>query len=176
MSIILLSSCGNVAKHAAYTGRDYYDEDINIGYGTISKSNNVNSVSKVNVRNEDVVSYTTIYEYLQGRVAGVQVDGTNITIRGKNSINSSTQPLILVDGMEMADVSNLNPNDISHVEVLKDSSTAIYGVRGGNGVILITTKSGIEMKRAAQEAQRAERDAEKALREARKAEKSSRKR
>ena len=81
-----------------------------------------------------------MYEFLQGKVPGVQVMGTTIRVRGTNSINSSSDPLILVDGLEMSDISNLNPNDVDSVEVIKDGSASIYGVRGANGVILIKTK------------------------------------
>ena len=62
-----------------------------------------------------------------------------ILIRGVNSINSSSDPLILVDGVEMSDISSLNPADVKSVDVIKDGSSAIYGMRGANGVILITT-------------------------------------
>ena len=63
-----------------------------------------------------------------------------IIIRGLGTLNGSSDPLILVDGQEWQDISSLNPNDIKSIDVLKDSSTAIYGIRGANGVILITTK------------------------------------
>ena len=63
-----------------------------------------------------------------------------IIIRGVGSINSSNDPLILVDGSEITDLSTINPNDVKSVNVLKDASSSIYGVRGANGVILITTK------------------------------------
>jgi len=63
-----------------------------------------------------------------------------IIIRGIGSINSSNDPLILVDGSEITDLSTINPNDVKSVDVLKDASSSIYGVRGANGVILITTK------------------------------------
>lgn len=84
---------------------------------------------------------------LIGEVAGVRVDMTgnnsaNIYIRGKNSISGSSQPLFIVDGSEVSDISYLNPNDVDRIDVLKDASAAIYGVRGANGVIVITTKRG----------------------------------
>ena len=63
-----------------------------------------------------------------------------IIIRGIGSINSSNDPMILVDGSEITDLSTINPNDVKSVDVLKDASSSIYGVRGANGVILITTK------------------------------------
>ena len=82
-----------------------------------------------------------MYEYLRGRVAGVMVTPENkILVRGVNSINASTDPLILVDGVETTDLSVINPADVSSVDVIKDGSASIYGMRGANGVILITTR------------------------------------
>ena len=99
-----------------------------------------NSVSHVDMKNAE--TYLNIYEYLRGRVPGVEVVGTSIRIRGINSITGSNDPLILVDGMEFNDVSTLNPNEIESVDVLKDGTASIYGVRGSNGVILIKLKTG----------------------------------
>jgi TonB-dependent SusC/RagA subfamily outer membrane receptor len=90
-------------------------------------------------------------QLLQGQVSGVQVTQTNsqpgssftVRIRGTNSINYSSDPLYVVDGFAGADITALNPNDIASIDVLKDaSSTAIYGNRGANGVVIITTKTG----------------------------------
>ena len=92
-------------------------------------------------RDTQTKSYSDMYEYLQGRVPGLQVTpDKRIIIRGIGSINSSTEPLILVDGAEVSDLSTINPHDVKTVDVLKDGSSSIYGVRGANGVILITTK------------------------------------
>ena len=84
--------------------------------------------------------YRDIYEMIQGKCAGVQVTGRSITIRGKNSINLSTEPLFVVDGVAVEDVSHINPREVKNITVLKDSAASIYGVRGANGVILITLK------------------------------------
>src|SRR6185295_10910077 len=95
---------------------------------------------------------TNISQALQGRIAGVEVivntsapgEAAKVRIRGTSSINSSTDPLYVVDGVIGVDANTLNPNDISSLEVLKDaSSTAIYGARGANGIIIITTRRGI---------------------------------
>lgn len=114
------------------------DELVDIGYGKTRRDAVTGSVSKVKM--ENTRTYSNMYEFLQGKVPGVQVMGTTIRVRGTNSINSSSDPLILVDGLEMSDISNLNPNDVDSVEVIKDGSASIYGVRGANGVILIKTK------------------------------------
>ena len=74
-------------------------------------------------------------------MAGVEVVGTSIRIRGERSINSSNEPLIIVDGMETSDISDISPEEVQTIDVLKDASTtALYGSRGANGVILITTR------------------------------------
>ena len=128
-------SCGTTAQ----APRE--DADVNIGYGTIKKSERTGAVSSVQVKENETRTYRDIYEYLEGRVAGVEVTyDKRIIVRGVNTVNGSTDPLILVDGQEWQDISSLNPNDIKSIDVLKGSATAIYGVRGANGVILITTK------------------------------------
>lgn len=124
--------------------RQMEDDSINIGYGRISKRNLTTSVSQVNVRQEDVGSYANIGEYLTGRVPGlvVQKVGSSYkySVRGINSINSSTDPLFVVDGAVVMDIDSINPRDVKSVEVLKDASASIYGTRGACGVILITTR------------------------------------
>jgi len=118
------------------------DEDsVNIGYGYVKKKNLISSVSKVSVNN--MGSYTNIGEYLRGRVPGLHVIGNGgsykYMVRGINSINSSTDPLFVVDGAVVMDIDFLNPQDVKSVEVIKDGSASIYGARGACGVILITT-------------------------------------
>ena len=117
------------------------DESINLGYGKVRKSGLTFSVSKVNVTDRSTDTYTNMYDYLRGRVAGVSIGPDNsITIRGKNSINSSTEPLFILDGTPINNLDSINPKDVESVEVLKDGSASIYGVRGANGVIIITTR------------------------------------
>ena len=135
---MLAVSCSALRSGNA-SGKNPGDEVINTGYTSSRRDAVTGSISKVKMDNNR--TYNNIYEFLQGKVPGVQVVGETIRIRGINSINSSSDPLILVDGVEMTDISALNPRDVAHVEVLKDASASIYGVRGGNGVILITTKT-----------------------------------
>ena len=133
LSTALVAGCGTTVS----APRD--DEEVNVCYGTVKKSELSQSVSSV--KNEKEIYYRDIYDYLEGRVAGVMVTtDKRILVRGAGTVNGSTDPLILVDGAEMQDISALNPYDIKSVDVLKGSSTAIYGVRGANGVILITMK------------------------------------
>jgi len=117
------------------------DEEVNVGYGTVRKRDLSHPVSSLQVKGDEVRTYRDMYEYLEGRVAGVMVTtDKRIIIRGVNTINGSSDPLIIVDGAECQDLSTINPNDVKSVDILKDSAAAIYGVRGANGVIVITTK------------------------------------
>lgn len=120
------------------------DDSVNIGYGYVKKKNLTGSVSKVDIDEAQMAGYVNIGEYLRGRVPGLQVmkvGGTyKYLIRGISSINSPTDPLFVVDGVEMMSIDHLNPNEIRTVEVLKDASASIYGNRGACGVIIITTK------------------------------------
>lgn len=135
-SVLAVCSCGTTRTVASDL-----DTEINVGYGTVKKSELTYAVDKVNMKDAENGAYTDMYEYLRGRVAGVHVGPDNsITIRGINSINLSNEPLIMVNGTEMNDLSIINPADVKSVEVLKDGSAAIYGARGANGVILITLK------------------------------------
>ena len=129
------------------------DEVVVIGYGTVKKKDLTGSVSSVAMSDLNKAPVRSFEEALAGRVAGVQVtssdgqpgSGVNIVIRGNNSVTQANSPLYVIDGFIMEDPNNnaVNPNDIESIDVLKDASaTAIYGARGANGVIVITTKKG----------------------------------
>ena len=111
---------------------------VNTGYEYFPAESLTSTVSVI--EGDDIVPYRDIYEMIQGKCAGVQVTGRSITIRGKNSINLSTEPLFVVDGVAVEDVSHINPREVKNITVLKDSAASIYGVRCANGVILITLK------------------------------------
>lgn len=126
------------------------EEVVVIGYGVQKKSDLTGSVSMVEAEELQRIPTGNIEQALQGKVAGVQVTpvsgepgrGAVIRIRGTGTLNDAS-PLYVVDGMLLDDISFLNPSDIENVSVLKDASaTAIYGSRGANGVIIITTKKG----------------------------------
>src|SRR5258708_26593945 len=126
------------------------NEIVVVGYGTQRKKDLTGSVSSVQLANTDKTPVFGTSQLLEGMVSGVQVTQTNsqpgssftVRVRGTNSISSSSDPLYVVDGYAGADIT-LNPSDIASIEVLKDaSSTAIYGSRGANGVVIITTKKG----------------------------------
>ena len=159
VGLVAICACGP-ANQTQVTSR--MDEEVNVGYGTMSRRNIGYAIDKVQVDETVISSYTSVAEYLRGRVAGLEVNpnGT-IQIRGKNSINSPTEALVLVDNTPCSDINTINPMDIHSVEVLKDGSTSIYGSQGANGVVLITTKGSFEKKQAAKEALDAERKARK---------------
>ena len=123
---------------------EFEQDSVNIGYGYIRKKSLTTSVSGVEVKDQEIATYSDIGEYLMGRVPGLVVtrNGSSYkyTIRGINSINSGTDPLFIVDGSAVDDISFLNPRDVKSVQVLKDASASIYGTRGACGVILITTR------------------------------------
>ena len=128
------------------------EEVVAIGYGTVKRSNLTSSVSKITTEAMKDRPIMLLGEALQGQLAGVRsqasgggVPGEELTIRirGMNTINGDSSPLYIIDGVPRNNMSDINPNDIASIQVLKDASaTSIYGSRGGNGVVLIETKSG----------------------------------
>ena len=125
------------------------DEVVAIGYGSAKKGNVTGAIAKVNAEKLEDRASTNIASSLQGQLAGVEVRSTTgepgselqIRVRGAASINADATPLYVVDGIPVDDLGSLNPGDIQSIEVLKDaSSSAIYGSRGANGVVLITTR------------------------------------
>ena len=122
------------------------EELVNIGYQQVKKKDLTASVSKLNV-GQEVSSYSNIFEYLQGRIPGLEVNGDKILIRGASSIYGDNEPLYIVDSVPVDDISHIAPINIKSVEVLKDAaSAAVYGARGANGVILITLKKAGDYK------------------------------
>ena len=126
------------------------DEVVAIGYGSLKKSDLTGAVSVISADNLKKTPAASVDQALQGRAAGVTVNASSgqpgqaasVRIRGIGTVNDSA-PIYVVDGMITNDISFLSPSDIESTEILKDaSSTAIYGSRGANGVILITTKKG----------------------------------
>jgi len=145
-------AAGTGPLNVQLTGRaSELNEVVVVGYGTAKRSDITGAVSSVKSADLLARPVTNALEGLQGRVAGVDVSSnsgapggvTSVVIRGIGSLNSSTDPLYVVDGVAMTNIQFLNPYDIRTIEVLKDaSSTSIYGARGSNGVILVTTKRG----------------------------------
>lgn len=128
------------------------DEVVVIGYGTVKKKDLTGATSSVRGTEIAQIPVTTAAQAISGKLAGVNVVTTSgapgadvdIIVRGGTSITQSNKPLYIVDGFQMEDgLKNVDVNDIESIDVMKDASaTAIYGVKGSNGVIIITTKSG----------------------------------
>lgn len=159
---LIFSYIGFVAQEVPVNGRSVINvllltmdsglnEVVVIGYGTTKKTDLTASVSSIS---KEALSQRTLFslaDAIKGKAAGVQItqnDGTpgsenTIRIRGASSVSASSTPLFVIDGILQDDANNISPGDIESVEILKDASgTAIYGSRGANGVILITTKTG----------------------------------
>lgn len=134
------------------TSLEQLDEIIVVGYGTTTVRDATGSVEAITSKEFTKGNIVTPENLLSGRVAGVNIttsgapgSGSQIRIRGGSSLNASNDPLIVIDGLPLSgvDLNSINPNDIDSFSVLKDASaTAIYGARGANGVIIITTKKG----------------------------------
>ena len=129
------------------------EEVVAIGYGTVKKRDLTGAVSSVSAKDITAAPISSAAEALAGKMAGVQITSTEgspdaevkIRVRGGGSITQDNSPLYIVDGFPVNSISDIAPNDIANIDVLKDaSSTAIYGARGANGVVIITTKEGVE--------------------------------
>ena len=131
------------------------NEVVVVGYTSKARKDLTGSVGSVSGAKLAAVPVSSAAEALQGKIAGVQittVDGQpgadiNIRVRGATSVTQSNDPLFIVDGFQQDNINDIPPSDIASIDVLKDASlTAIYGAKGGNGVIIVTTKSAKEGK------------------------------
>ena len=102
------------------------------------------SSKSLNIKDSAVPVYQDIYDMIRGRIAGVEVSGKSIKIRGSNSLNVSTEPLFVVDGVITEDIDGISPESVSKIEGLKGPDASVYGTRGSNGVIIITRRTGKE--------------------------------
>ncbi|MGX1930995.1 SusC/RagA family TonB-linked outer membrane protein [Flagellimonas sp. 2504JD4-2] len=165
-AVLVISYIGYSTKEVALNGQTNLaisldedaaglDEVVLIGYGTVRKSDLTGAVSSVSSEDAKALTISNPTAALQGRVAGVNVQsnggapgaGVSVIIRGAGTINGSVDPLYVVDGVFLENLSSVNPNDIATMEVLKDASAAaIYGSRAANGVVIITTTKGSSSK------------------------------
>ncbi len=131
--------------------RQLLEEAVAIGYGSVKKSSLTSAVASMDDKSIADRTMARAEQALQGQLAGVSVQITNaepgadpqIRVRGAASISAGNDPLFVIDGIPQSSMTGLNPNDIASIEVLKDAaSAAIYGSRGSNGVVIVTTKSG----------------------------------
>jgi TonB-dependent SusC/RagA subfamily outer membrane receptor len=136
---------GNPLKDSAVKTDD--NESVNIGYGTSDK-NSLTTPGGVVVdgQNLEFASALTIYDMIKGRFPGVEVSGTSIKISGSSSLNVSSEPTFVVDGIIVNDIGNISPQMVKSIEVLKGPAASVYGMRGSNGVIVITLIDGKENK------------------------------
>lgn len=161
-AVLVFSSIGFESQEIAVGGRttinvvlkeaaELLDEVVVIGYGAVRKADVAGAVAVLDNKSFKDQPITQVSDALQGRVSGVQVENSGvpggsvkIRVRGSGSINKSNDPLYVVDGIvRESGLDGINPEDIQSMQVLKDaSSTAIYGSRGSNGVVLVTTKTG----------------------------------
>lgn len=145
-----VSITGNVVNVTLLENTTALDEVVVIGYGTAKKKDLTGAVSTLKGAELAKVPVTNVSQAMTGRIAGVQITSTDgspdaemiIRVRGGGSITGDNSPLYIVDGFTVSSISDVAPTDIEDITVLKDaSSTAIYGSRGANGVVLITTKN-----------------------------------
>ncbi len=113
------------------------EEPVDVGYGVARQRTLTSPVGKIDGTKSKYASYNNIFDMIRGEVPGVTVRGTNIMIRSATSLNSSTEPLYVVDGVPVITIADIQPQMVESIEVLKGSAAAIYGARGSNGVILI---------------------------------------
>lgn len=149
LGALLLSGCYHSGSKAR---EDLKGEKVEVGYGTQTQNEVTGSIASVDLGRQGARNVAHIEEMLQGRVAGVSVRRLpsgefSVRVRGSGTFYGNGEPLYVVDGVQMPPgptaVRGINPRDVARIEVLKDASaTAIYGVRGANGVILITTRKG----------------------------------
>jgi TonB-linked SusC/RagA family outer membrane protein len=164
--ILIFRSIGFITKEQAVNNRQQInitleadntnlDELVVVGYGSVRKSDLTGSVASISSKEIKATPVASLTQAIQGRAAGVRVSqssnapggGMNIRIRGGNSIQGGNEPLYVIDGYPLYNENGpgINPNDVESMEILKDASAAaIYGSRGANGVIIITTKRGKE--------------------------------
>ena len=163
----LVFSCIGMRTHSVTVGNssridvileedaNFLEETVVIGYATVKRKDLMGSVSSVDSKALTAMPVTSVSEALSGRMAGVQVTTTEgdpdaevkIRVRGSGSITQDSSPLYIVDGFPVESISDIPASDIQSIDVLKDAfSTAIYGSRGANGVVLVTTKGGTSGK------------------------------
>lgn len=165
-AVLVINSIGFAEQEISLSGISTYavklltesrqlEDVVVVGYGSVRKKDLTGAVGSLATRDIVRANPTNATQALQGQVTGVVVtktsnkpgQGFTIDIRGQNTITGSTEPLVVIDGVIGARLRDINPQDIQSIDILKDaSSTAIYGARGANGVIIITSKKGVSGK------------------------------
>ena len=125
------------------TGKTEIDNEvIDVGYRNARQKTLTSPVGEIKGNKSKYASYNNIYEMIRGEVPGVYVNGTSIMIRSTTTVNGSTEPMFVVDGVPVNTIDNIQPLDVRSISILKGSSAAIYGSRGSNGVIIINLLRG----------------------------------
>lgn len=160
--VLVFTSVGYIVQEQAVQGNNNVtvtmqvdaaglDEVVVIGYGTVKRKDLTGAVASVDAKTITAAPVSSALEAIQGRVAGLNINTTEgspdaeltVRVRGGGSITQDNSPLYIVDGFPVSSIADIAPQDIESIDILKDaSSTAIYGARGANGVILVTTKGG----------------------------------
>ncbi|MCB0629110.1 MAG: SusC/RagA family TonB-linked outer membrane protein [Saprospiraceae bacterium] len=142
---------GTDVLNMTLTPGEMLEEIVVVGYGTQKSKEVTSAITSIKEEDFNSGNLNNPTQLLQGKVAGLTISrpggdpnaGVNIRLRGLSTLGANTQPLVIIDGVLGADLNSVDPNDIASIDVLKDASAAaIYGTRGGSGVILITTKTG----------------------------------
>jgi TonB-dependent SusC/RagA subfamily outer membrane receptor len=138
--IVIDFKLNNVIPHEETVKQENTENKVvNIGYGSVQKKYLVTSDGSIEGQNNRYASYQNVYEMIKAEVPGVLVEGNNITIRGVGTFNSSSAPLVLVNGSEISpDNIEIAPSLIKSINILKGTDASIYGSKGANGVIIIT--------------------------------------
>jgi TonB-dependent starch-binding outer membrane protein SusC len=130
----------SIVKQITRLRNEYGEEIVDIGYGTEKRKNLTSSVGKIDGTQVRYASYNSIYDMIKGELPGVQVNGTSIRIRENSSIVSDNEPLFVVDNTPVNSIDGIQPQMVKSISVLKGSAASIYGLKGSNGVILISLK------------------------------------
>lgn len=151
LSAVTIVSCGtaNVASESSLPIESTTDNEVSIGYGSISKNVNTFAVNEAKMSDSESMIYNDMYDYLRNKVPGVEVSNDTgnggipkITIRGEKTIGIGIEqnPVFVLDGETIQDINQIHPTNVYSVQVLKGAAASSYGSRSANGVILITSK------------------------------------
>lgn len=142
MLLMIAATTACSALHSASSSDDgnKAEDYVSDGFTTTRKDHDTRAISRLVVKENEIVQYANILQYLEGRVPGVEVTSSGeVYVRGIGDIHRE-QPLFVVDGASVFSIEDINPNDVATIDVLKGPSATIYGERGVFGVIVITTK------------------------------------
>lgn len=115
------------------------NRELAVGYGYINEEDFIYAATHLEQENNDFCNYANIFDLIKGRFSGVTVSGNNVYIRGSGSFSGQIRALYILNGVETSSIDWISPCQIKSIDILKDSNAAIYGTRGGNGVVIINT-------------------------------------